>query len=248
MAEVIIHHSPKIPLRKVDTAGRRPVALTRHFVAWNENGCTESSNFCCHKYYEIGLWYDVKSKVVTSLVCLGCKTCVPLVYVLSSANMALHACYFFLFFFNKCSAFNSAQFTYPILQKKHILRLFCSLRHTHTHTCTYTHSCTHINRQANSIRWVCVCMCLCVWLLTLEYIWNHQTDQLYSASSSPLNLHFFMEICISSFFFLALLSFKQSMLWCLSLLKPFSTCTLPIYGPVVMSAVYASWKRLNHSL
>ena len=71
LAVVIIHHSSS---RKANTAGRRPVSLTGHFVAWNENGCTELSKNCCHKYYEIGLWCNVKSKVVTSLVRLGWKT------------------------------------------------------------------------------------------------------------------------------------------------------------------------------
>ena len=45
LAVLIIHQSPKIPLRKVNTAGRRPETLTGHFVAWDENGCTASSKF-----------------------------------------------------------------------------------------------------------------------------------------------------------------------------------------------------------
>ena len=49
LAVVIIHHSSKIPSWKVNAAGRRPVTITRHFVAWNENGCTKSSEFSCHK-------------------------------------------------------------------------------------------------------------------------------------------------------------------------------------------------------
>ena len=74
LAVVIIHHSSKIPLQKVNTVGRRPVTLTRHFVTWNENGRTESSKIFCLKYCEIDLWYNVKNKIVASLVCLGCKT------------------------------------------------------------------------------------------------------------------------------------------------------------------------------
>ena len=49
------HNSSKIPSWKVNSAGKRPVTRTGHFVARNENGCTESSEICCHKHYEVGL-------------------------------------------------------------------------------------------------------------------------------------------------------------------------------------------------
>ena len=49
LAVVIIHHGSKIPSRKVNTADSRHVTLTGHFVAWNENGCTESSKIFCRK-------------------------------------------------------------------------------------------------------------------------------------------------------------------------------------------------------
>ena len=68
------HSSFKIPSSKFNTACRRPVNLTGHFVAGNENGCTESSKFFWHKYYKIDQWCNGESKVVTSLVRLGCKT------------------------------------------------------------------------------------------------------------------------------------------------------------------------------
>ena len=74
IAVVIIHHNSEIPSWKVNTVDRGPVTLTKHFLAWNENGCMESSEMFCHKYYETGLWCNVKNKVVTSLVHLGCKT------------------------------------------------------------------------------------------------------------------------------------------------------------------------------
>ena len=68
------HHSWKIPSQKLNTAGGRPVTLTGHFVAWNKNGCTESSKNFGHKYYETDQWCNVNGKVMTSLVRLGCKT------------------------------------------------------------------------------------------------------------------------------------------------------------------------------
>ena len=76
-AVVTIHHSLKIPSRKVNTAGRRPGTLARHFVMWNENVCSEPSKKFGHKYYEIGLRCNVKNKVVMSLIRLGFKTCTP---------------------------------------------------------------------------------------------------------------------------------------------------------------------------
>ena len=82
LAAVIIHHSSKIPSRKVNTAGWRPVTLTRHFVTWNENGWREWRKECCHKYYEIRLWCYLKkqsSDVISSsglqnIMCAPCKT------------------------------------------------------------------------------------------------------------------------------------------------------------------------------
>ena len=45
LAVAIIHHSSKIPSRKVNTAVRRHAILTGYFVTWNENGCADSSFF-----------------------------------------------------------------------------------------------------------------------------------------------------------------------------------------------------------
>ena len=84
---IIRHHSSKIHSRKVSTAGKRPSPLPDIFFAWNENGYTESCKNCCHKYDEIGIWRNVRNKVVKSLGRLGCKTqCVPLVLLTTTAN------------------------------------------------------------------------------------------------------------------------------------------------------------------